>query len=147
MDLDEIIDNTYEEYDKFQIAEAFLNEHHILLKYDLIEFTTKGNLTDSVVEITQKAKEMLLGENIKLFTKMERGTNIIQPDKIVAKELFYSPENQSEIARLTSSLQEENLKSIQERLSEKGLPKGIAVPLKPGLWPGWSHSWDTTLRL
>ncbi len=129
MDLNYTIECTYEESDKFQIAESFMDETHVLLKYDLLEFTTKGSLSDSVLEITQKAKEMLLGENAKLFTKMAAGTNIIQPDKIVEKELFYSPENQREIDRLTSSLQEENLKSIQERLSEKGLPKGIAVLL------------------
>ena len=123
------LNDAYDEYKKFSVAESFLDETHILLKYDLLEFTKKGNLSDSLLEITQKAKEMLLGENAKLFTKMASGTNIIQPDKIVTKELFYSPENQSEIDRLTSSLQEENLKSIQERLSEKGLPKGIAVLL------------------
>ena len=127
--LNSTLDDAYYPFGKFCIAETFLNETHVLLKNDLLEFTTKGTLTDSQLEITQKAKEMLLGENVKLFTKMAAGTNIIQPDKIVAKELFYSPENQSEIDRLTSSLQEENLKSIQERLSEKGLPKGIAVLL------------------
>ncbi|MBR4825154.1 MAG: ATP-binding protein [Spirochaetaceae bacterium] len=129
MSLDSTIEYVYYSFEKFSVAETFLNETHVLLKYDLLEFTEKGNLTDSILEITQKAKEMLLGENVKLFTKMASGTNIIQPEKIVAKELFYSPENQSEIDRLTSSLQEENLKSIQKRLSEKGLPKGIAVLL------------------
>ena len=129
MSLDSTIGYVYYSFEKFSVAETFLNETHVLLKYDLLEFTEKGNLTDSILEITQKAKEMLLGENVKLFTKMASGTNIIQPDKIVAKELFYNPENQSEIDRLTSSLQEENLKSIQERLCEKGLPKGIAVLL------------------
>ena len=127
--LNRTIDDAYYPGLKFSVAEEFMNETHILIKYDLLEFTTKGNLTDSYLEITQKAKEMLLGENAKLFTKMAAGTNIIQPDKIVAKELFYSSENQSEISRLTSSLQEENLKSIQDRLTEKGLPKGIAVLL------------------
>ncbi|MBR4824035.1 MAG: ATP-binding protein [Spirochaetaceae bacterium] len=127
--LNRTINDAYDPLLKFGVAESFMNETHVLIKYDLLEFTEKGNLTDSVFEITQKAKEMLLGENAKLFTNMASGTNIIQPDKIVAKELFYSLENQSEIERLTSSLHKENLKSIQERLAEKGLPKGIAVLL------------------
>ena len=72
---------------------------------------------------------MLLGEDAKLFTKAARGTNVILPEKITAKELFYAPENEGEITRLTSSLMEENLARIQAGLSEKGLPKGIAVLL------------------
>ena len=127
--LSSTIDDTYEEREKFMIAESFLDKTHVLIKYDLIEFSEKDSLTDSYVVITQKAKEMLLGEKLKFFSKTASGTNLIQPEKIVAKELFYSLEIESDIARLTSSLQEENFVNIQERLSEKGLPKGIAVLL------------------
>ncbi len=127
--LNSTIDDVYYDYEKFSVAESFMNETHVLIKYDLIEFVKKETLTDSTLEITQKAKEMLLGDNVKLFTKMASGTSIIQPDKIRAKELFYNPENQSEINRLTSSLEEENLSNIQKRLSEKGLPKGITILL------------------
>ena len=123
------IDDIYPTSCKFRIAESFLDESNALLKADLLEFTKKGTLTDSILELTPKAKEMLLGEDAKLFTKAARGTNVILPEKITAKELFYAPENEGEITRLTSSLMEENLARIQAGLSEKGLPKGIAVLL------------------
>ena len=123
------IDDIYPTSCKFRIAESFLDESNALLKADLLEFTKKGSLTDSILELTPKAKEMLLGEDAKLFTKAARGTNVILPEKITAKELFYAPENEGEITRLTSSLMEENLARIQAGLSEKGLPKGIAVLL------------------
>ncbi|MBQ5448992.1 MAG: ATP-binding protein [Treponema sp.] len=122
------LDNVYA-YNKFILADDFLNESHILLKTDLIEFTQKGNLMDSEVQPTAKAKEMLLGENAKLFTKSAKGTEIIQPQSIKQKALFYARENEAEINRLKSSLHEENLRPIQKRLLEKGLPQGIAVLL------------------
>jgi len=127
--LNSTIEDIYPTYCKFRIAESFLDDSNALLKADLLEFTTKGTLTDSKLEIPPKAKEMLLGKDAKLFTKAARGTNVILPEKITAKELFYAPENEGEIGRLTSSLMEENLARIQTGLSEKGLSKGIAVLL------------------
>ncbi len=114
---------------KFKVADEFMNESHVLLKKGLIEFTNKGNLMDSAVELSATAKEMLLGENAKLFTKSAKGTEIIQPQSIKQKALFYARENEAEINRLKSSLHEENLRPIQKRLLEKGLPQGIAVLL------------------
>ena len=127
--LSSTINRVYYDGDKFRVAENLINDQHILLEYDLISFVTKGNLSDSTVEITQKTKEMLFGEDAKLFTKSATGTDIIQPEKITQKELFYNADNETEIARLTESIEEKNLNTIQERLKEKGLPKGIAVLL------------------
>lgn len=123
------INDAYPEEERMFAAEQFLNEDHILLKTDLLEFTQKGNLSDSALELTTKAKELLLGDDAKLFMKSAKGTDIILPEDIKQKELFYSAENQTEINRLKSSLEDKNFHSIRERLAEKGLPKGIAVLL------------------
>lgn len=123
------IANSYEETDRFQIAESFMEDTHPLLKFDLVVFNNKSNLSESTIEITAKAKEMFLGENAKLFMKSAKGTDIIQPDTIKQKELFYSLENESEINRLTNALKDENLFNIQTQLVEKGYQKGIAVLL------------------
>jgi len=127
--LSSTLNRVYYNDSKFRVAENLMNDQHPLLQYDLISFVTKGNLSDSTVEITQKTKEMLFGEDAKLFTKSATGTDIIQPEKINQKVLFYNTENEQEIARLTDSLEEKNLNTIQERLNEKGLPKGIGVLL------------------
>lgn len=123
------ISNSYEESDRFQIAENFMGGNHPLLKMDLVEFIDKSTLSESTLEITAKAKEMFLGENAKLFIKSAKGTDILQPDTIKQKELFYSLENESEINRLTNALNNENLFNIQLKLEEKGYHKGIAVLL------------------
>lgn len=127
--LQSTIECSYDESDRFQIAESFMEGKHPLLKMDLVEFVDKSNLTESTIEITAKAKEMFLGENAKLFMKSAKGTDIIQPDTIKQKELFYSLENESEINRLTNALKDENLFNIQTQLVEKGYQKGIAVLL------------------
>ena len=124
-----LLSQLYSPTETLSAARKFMNETHILFKTGLLTFETKGTLTDATLEITYKAKEMLLGENIDLFTKAAEGTGIIQPDEITAKELFFNPENEAEIARLAAALQEEKFCEIQTRLAEKGLPKGVAVLL------------------
>lgn len=127
--LNHTIDDVYNIEDKMLKADCFLNESHILLKTGLLEFTQKGNLSDSTLELTTTAKELMLGDDAKLFMKSAKGTDIILPENIKQKELFYSAENQTEINRLKSSLEDKNFHSIRERLAEKGLLKGIAVLL------------------
>ncbi len=128
VDLEELLDDTLLFYgSRFAITREFMDESFILFKRDLILFDQKGNVTDATIEITQKAKEMLLGENVDLFTKMGEGSGVIKPEAIIEKEMFYEEKNLAELSRLTSSLQEENLCEIQKRLAQKGLPKGIAV--------------------
>ena len=129
--LSRTIEDVYGDEDetKFRMANSFLDESHILLKTDLLEFVNKGCLTDSKLTLTSKAKEILLGDDARLFMKSAKGTNVIQPEDITPKELFYSEESGAEIGRLRASLHEEKLRDIQERLAAKGLPKGIAVLL------------------
>ncbi|MGP1576699.1 MAG: hypothetical protein ACTTH7_04295 [Treponema sp.] len=91
--LDTRLSRLYASTEKFSAARDFMNESHILFKTDLLAFGTKGTLTEATLEITQKAKEILFGKNIDLFTKTAQGTGIIEPDAITIKELFYNPEN------------------------------------------------------
>ena len=122
------LNDTYGEFGKFWVVEHFMNENQPLFKYDLIEFTEKEILSTAKVEISLKAKEMLLGENAKLFIKQsEKRSDIIMPENIRQKKLFYNSENEREIELLTSALQDENLNSIQDRLRKKGLPIGFTI--------------------
>ena len=124
------LSDVYPDSERFIVGRTFMDDTNKLLKYDLLEFTTKETLDNSDLELTQKAKEMLLGEDAKLFIKQViKGSDLIMPKDIKQKELFYSKENEAEINRLKTSLQEGNLHVIQKRLAQKGLPKGIVVLL------------------
>ena len=115
--------------DRLKVAESFMTETHPLIKEEFLEFSEKESLIDAELTLTQKSRELLLGENHRLFEKPIKGSNLLKPEEITQKTLFYNSENEKEIARLTDSLQDENLAAIQNRLSEKGLPRGIAVLL------------------
>ena len=111
----------------FDAMKSFMREDNALFKKNLIEFSKKENALDATLELTSYAKELLLGDDVHMFSRMEKGTNIINPDSIVTKKMFYDKVNESDIQRLKESLKDETLKDIQNRLKAKGLPNGIAV--------------------
>ena len=111
----------------FDVMKSFMKEDNTLFTRNLIEFSNKESVLDATVELTSYAKELLLGDDVHLFNKMEKGTCIINPETITAKALFYNKENEADMNRLATSLKDDTLRSIQKRLEAKGLPHGIAV--------------------
>ena len=108
---------------------AMLSESHVLLKQGLVDFIIKGNVIDSTLTLTDKAKKIFLGENEYLYERKLNEKSLILPSSIVSKHLFYSPENQKQIDTLYSAIESKNLLSIQNGLRSKGLPTGICILL------------------
>ena len=108
---------------------AMLSESHVLLKQGLVDFIIKGNVVDSTLTLTDKAKKIFLGENEYLYERKLNEKSLILPSSIVSKHLFYSPENQKQIDTLYSAIESKNLLSIQNGLRSKGLPTGICILL------------------
>ena len=123
------IDDIYDDSDRFIIAKHFLDEDHILMKTELIKFTEKGNLIDSKVTLTEKGKKFFLADDYELYSEKVDDKKLKKPQDIRAKKLFYSDENQKQIEALTQSLSQSKFCRIQKKLTEKGLPCGIAVLL------------------
>lgn len=109
--------------------ELMITDKHKLYKNKFIDFVNKGNVIDSTITITEKTKQIYLGDKAYLYEpKLDERTLII-PDSIVSKKLFYSVENQNQINMLYSSLSKENLSNIQNGFKAKGFPTGICILL------------------
>lgn len=73
---------------------------------------------------------MIYGKNADLYKKKPVcNRNILEPEKLKEKHLFYSETVQKQIDMLEESLSQKNLVAMQKRLESKGLPKGVAVLL------------------
>ena len=127
--LNATICDLYDGEDRYKIASQMMDETHELFKKGLLEFSTKGNLTEARVTLSTKGKKLVLAEKAFLFEDTINDKNLIKNEDIKSKKLFYSPENQYEIEQLKNALQEDNLNKIQKRLSDDGLPTGVAILL------------------
>ena len=115
--------------DYFTELRSFLDDKHELVEKGLMEVEKSANIENTVVSVTNKILELLYGENADIYIRSVTGRNIIENEKIKEKELFYSDTVQKQIDMLRESLEQKNLEAMQERLFQKGLPKGVAVLL------------------
>ena len=127
--LNDTIADLYDGGERYNVATKMMEETHELFQKGFLEFTKKGNLSDANITLTDKGKKLVLGEKAFLFEDSINEKNLIKTESIKEKKLFYSEQNQNEINRLKNALQEDKLRGIQKRLSDDGLPVGVAVLL------------------
>ncbi|MEE3410842.1 MAG: ATP-binding protein [Treponema sp.] len=132
--LDLTIERLFDGSECFDIALKMMNGDHELFQKGLVEFSKMGNYSDAEITLTDKGKKVAFGDKAFLFEDTLDDKLLIKTDKIKAKRLFYSWQNQKEIDRLKNALDDDTLKEIQARLGAEGLPIGVAVLLygEPG---------------
>lgn len=98
-----------------------------IFELEFIELTA-GNMTnDSNLMLTNTALEFFLKEDAELFIYTQKLKSIIANESIIFKELFFDPSLNREIDFLTQSLMNANFTSLQERMTDMGLSKGVAA--------------------
>lgn len=101
--------------------------NNFLIENEFLKLDESWSLLDTSLELTEKAKELLLGEDLCLYEKKFSAKDVIDPVKINDVKLFYSRENQKQIDVLTDYLSPAHFKTIQENLKEKGMRIGFSV--------------------
>ncbi|MFA6938532.1 MAG: ATP-binding protein [Treponema sp.] len=127
--LNTTLSDFFENSKSFTVANQFLSNSHPLLKKELVEFVKKGCLSDATLTLTEKGKNIFLGEDAHLFEKQLDDKLLIQPEKITPVKLYYSTENQQQLDKLQNALSDKRLPEIQSRLKKQRLPVGVAALL------------------
>ncbi|MGN1233704.1 MAG: ATP-binding protein [Candidatus Cryptobacteroides sp.] len=109
----------------------FKDEKHNLQVLDLVEMRNESSIFGeySTLTLTDKGKELYFEEDAKLFIEKIDSKDIIKSSDIAVKQLFFAEDEQRQLSMVGSSLEQENYLSLVDRLSAKGLSKGIAVLL------------------
>ena len=104
---------------------------HILFEEGLLDYGCEdGMVNNCKYVISPKCKEELLSgfkpSRSKCPKNEKKSNNLRSHKKITAKNMYYNPEEQFHINRLTRMLGKNELPAIQKRLKEKGMRKGVA---------------------
>ena len=110
-------------------AKALADGNHFLIEQDFLKVDKGESISDSRIDLTDKAKEILLGEDMCLYEKKFSARDMIEPEMINEVKLFYSRENQKQVDTLAEYLSPDHFKSIQDSLKEKGMRIGFSVLL------------------
>ena len=131
--LDEL-ENIYDKRESFQVKTRLKQKQHPLIAEELVELTTAGFFSQAALCLTDKGKELFLGEDAPLFVDVDTEKDIVKHADMAEKRLFFDPELDSQLRLLCSSLDDSNYRHLRMRLKEKHLPQGIAALLygEPG---------------
>ena len=111
---------------RFRIAKDLMDENHTLQNRDLIELLPERMLSDSSITLSEKGKHLFLEEDYELFADTKkRNQNLLYPDQIPEKQLFYDAELERQLRLFRQNLEDEKFVELQKRLEEKSMPKGV----------------------
>lgn len=111
--------------EKLEYTHEILAKNARMFTLDLVEIESDEFTSNSSLKLTDKGIEFVVNEDSHLFMKKVKSQNLIYPDKIVSKELFFDDELNKQISFLEKSLELENFDNLQNRLSDKGMNKGV----------------------
>jgi hypothetical protein len=105
---------------------------HPLMDKKLVELSNDDGFAESDAwKLSDLAKKELLPE-LDMKEKQINKKNLILFDTIKSKKMFYNSKETESIRQLTSLLQEENFRKIQDRLESKSMRKGFACLFSGG---------------
>jgi len=119
---------------KVKYVQSLLAEENDLIKNELIELEEAHFFNDTEMKLSLKSINLLKEEGIKIYANKKKKNNVLNPEKLKNKRLFYNGKEKKDISILSRSLQDINFKKIQKRLMLSKLSKGVTVLLygKPG---------------
>jgi len=114
---------------RVKYLQEIMSKQNILVKKSFIEVEEAHFFNDSEVKLSEFSLKMLEENGLKLFANKKKKENVISPESIYTKELFFNEFEANQLEMLKSLLREDKFKETQSRLKEKGLPKGVTVLL------------------
>ena len=101
---------------------SFKELQNELIKNKLVEIDETNFFNDAEIKLTDKSIKILEESGIKLFSNKKKKDNIINPEKISFKELFFNEKENKQLSMLNELLNDKKLKEVQTRLQNKNLP-------------------------
>ncbi|MCF0206411.1 MAG: ATP-binding protein [Bacteroidales bacterium] len=107
---------------------------HPLIKNGLLEVTGGGHFDGAQLELSDKGKKLFLEEDIELLENNVPDKDLLLPEKIDEKQLFFEKGLGEQLDLLRNSLMEDNYQKLYNRLAENNMPKGVNILFygKPG---------------
>jgi len=127
-------------YHRLLKSREIIEKKNKLFDLDMIELEEAGFISDAVIKVTNKGRELFLGEDAALFLKKGKENMLITPDKIVEKMLYFDENLNKQVDFIRQSLDEGMFINLQHRLETKGLSKGMSVIFYGGPGTGKTES-------
>ena len=114
--------------DTMKAMRSFLDKTHPLQTNGLVELCGGDFTQDAFSQLTSKGRALLLEKDFDLFSIGEKKSkDLIRPDSIQEKRLFFKEEMNQQLGKLRTTLMEEQLSFLQQRMAEHAMPKAMTM--------------------
>ena len=117
-----------------------MEKKSILYDLKLITLEKGGFHNDAVLELTDKCRQLMFQDSLDLLHKKNKVQNVLSYTEIETKELFFKETTNNQLRLISSSLEQENFKILQERLKKNKMNAGVAAIFYGGPGTGKSES-------
>ena len=98
---------------------------HVLMDLKFVEHRCEDGIADtSRFQLTAEAKRKLLSE-MKIRGTEEKIADVLKPEKLAEKKMFYTLANQQQVDDLHEYLRPEEFQKIRERMQQRGFHQGF----------------------
>jgi len=114
--------------DSISIAGSIIAGNQDIEQKKLVEIESKGFVEDATISLTNKAKDLLLGNSANLYkVKVDTKHQLIRCESIQEKQLFFNEKLKNELDFFKASIQNDNLVKLKTKLSESKIKKSIVT--------------------
>jgi len=133
--------------DNQRIKRGFSLEKTNLQREGLVTFGIDNGFADeNTISLSDDVKSSFFEEIELAKEEMIHHRDIIKCEDIKEQNLFYNHDEEEQIERLSSLLDEENFKNVQERLKKQGMPQGFSCIFAGGPGTGKTASLKALAR-
>ena len=142
------MENVFYSTADFNNAKAALrSDSHTLQTAKLVEFRCEdGIVNNTQFKLTEEAMRDLLAE-LKITTTEEHLADVIKPDQLTPKTMFYTETVQHQVDELNRFFEPEQYAKIRERMQQRGFRQGFTCLLHGGPGTGKTETVYQLARL
>jgi len=127
-------------YQRLQKSRQIITKKNKLFELEWIELEESTFISDAIIALSEKGRELFLGEDASMFLTNTKNKKLINSEDIVEKALYFDENLDKQVGFLRESMTESMFESLQTRLESKGLPKGLSAIFYGGPGTGKTES-------
>lgn len=121
---DDIYDDVAE---RMKAIRFIVDEVSPLFTGEYVVSTGASYVNEMAIQLSDKAIEMLFEEDAIIIKSRFKARDLKSHHDIPEKQLFFEPDLEERLSFFTKALMQENFSAMQQRMTEKGLVKGITA--------------------
>ncbi|MCZ2129708.1 MAG: ATP-binding protein, partial [Bacteroidia bacterium] len=130
LDIDAFTENYFtQKIDRIYFLNSLYNTQNELICMGYIKIIEEKFFNNAQFQLTEEGKVLMREGGLNILTGKVNRENILLAQKLITKPLYYPEKVASQVDQVAETLKEDNLDRIREKLSAKGMTKGISVLL------------------